>query len=626
VWLNVRMSATHPLRHARKGRARRKPLRKRWWFWTLIVLVLVLLVVAAYGAWVGTRALEAKSELEAAQAKVSELKAQALALDIDGAVKTYDAVAVHTGRAVELANDPYWTGGEWIPFAGPNLRAVRELAEATDAVVTDVVSPLMGVAGSLDPASLAPKDGALDITPFVTAVPALAEANAGLASVKADIESIPTEGTIDQVAAAKTQITGLLTQLDEPLALLNQIVPLIAPALGSEAPRTYVIMFQNPAEARALGGTALSFSVMKVDKGRIELQETIPAAYGNFTQYKSTVVPAPDGAIPLYGADYGMFIANVTVRPSFPDTARITQEMWLREFGYNVDGIVSVDPVALSYILRATDPIQLSSGDVLSSETLVPLLLNTVYQRFNSGNVVRDNIAQDVVYSEVVGATFGRLTSGPLNPQALIAALMQGTAERRILMYSARAEETAQLTAFGLTGELPVSDATTDRIGVYFQDNVGAKMNFYLQQAVHLQQATCRPDGRSNYRVSVDLTNAVDPALVKTLSPSILGQFKREKVKKGDQRMVVMIYAPPGSEIIGAGLNGKPQNLVDYHDEAYPVRKMVVTIPAGGTSSLSYDIVAPAAGPKILEAAITPMVNPTAVDSTPLDCATVPAG
>jgi hypothetical protein len=625
LWLNGRMPDAIAHRRIRRNNGRQKRFFTRWWFW-LIIVVVVLALVGAYAAWVGSRALAAKEELETAQSLVSEMKTQALAFDIEGAVETYESVATHTGRAVELANDPFWKAGESVPFAGPNLRAVRELAEVTDAVVTDVVSPLMDVAGSLDPAALTPKDGALDVAPFVAAVPALAKANEGLVTVKADAEAIQTEGTIDQVAAAQKQITGLLTQLDEPLALLNQIVPLLGPALGSDGPRNYVIMFQNPAEARALGGTALSFALVKVDQGKIELQNSIAAGYGNFTQWGSSVVPPPDGVEEIYGTDYGIFIANVTVRPSFPDTARITQEMWLRQFGFNVDGIVSIDPVALSYILRATDPIPLSSGDVLAPDTLVPLLLNTVYQRYNSGKIEKDNIAQDAVYSEAVAATFGRLTSGPLDPKALIEALLQGTTERRILMYSARPEETAQLSAYGLTGDLPVSDATTDRVGVYFQDNVGAKMNYYLQQAVHLSQAVCRPDGRSNYRVSVDLTNAVDPAQVSAISPSILGMYKYQKVKKGDQRLVVMIYAPPGSEIVGAGLNGKAQDLDPYHDEAYPVRKMVVPVPAGKTVSLSYDIVASAPGVRALEAVVTPLVSPTAVDTTPLDCATVPAG
>jgi len=589
-------------------------------------VVLVLAALAAYAAWVGTRALEAKDELESAQSEITELKAQALAFDMAGAVKTYDSVAGHTAKAAELANDPFWKAIEWVPVAGPNLRAVRELAEATDAVITDVVDPLMGVAENLDPASLAPKDGALDLAPLVAAVSAISEANEGLARVSAAVTAIETEGTIDQVSAAQKQVSGLLEQLQEPLAVLNRVVPLLAPAMGSEAPRTYVIMFQNPAESRALGGTALSFALLKMDAGRIELQATIAAGLDNFRGYDEPVIAMPDGTMDLYEGSYARFIANVTVRPSFTTAAEITQEMWFRQFGYRVDGIISIDPVALSYVLGATEPITLSTGDVLTRDSLVPLLLNGVYQRFNSTNVVKDNIAQDVVYAEAVGATFARLTSGPLDPMALVNALLQGWNEHRVLYWSANAGEQAQLAEFGLNGELPVSDDKTDRVGVYFQDNVGSKMNYYLQQTVHLAQNTCRTDGRESYRVTVDLGNGIDPTLAKSLSPSIVGQWKPEKVKRGDQRMIVMLYAPPGTTITAKSINGAPTAMDAFHDTTYPVSKTVVTIPAGAISTVSFDVVAAEPGRKTIEALITPMVNPTTVLNEDLDCATVPAG
>ena len=281
--------------------------------------------------------------------------------------------------------------------------------------------------------------------------------------------------------------------------------------------------------------------------------------------------PVPNGAEAVYPYGvFGTFIANATLRPSFTTAAEITQETWRQQCGYTVDGILSIDPVALGYILRATDPITLSSGDVLTSTSLVPFLLNTVYLRFNSGDSVADNFEQDQIYDEAVSATFGRLTSGSLNPKVLIAALMQGWDERRVLYWSAHEDEQAQLAAIGLNGELPVSDVTTDRVGVYFQDHVGSKLNYYLQQSVHLATASCRDDDRQNYRVTVDFGSVV-PADVGALSPSIVGQWEREGLRAGVQRMVVMLYAPPGSQIVGASLNGQPVALESLHDTDHPV-------------------------------------------------------
>ena len=51
-------------------------LSTRWWFWMIIAVALVLMGTAA---WVRTRGLAAKAELEAAQAQVSPLKADVAA-------------------------------------------------------------------------------------------------------------------------------------------------------------------------------------------------------------------------------------------------------------------------------------------------------------------------------------------------------------------------------------------------------------------------------------------------------------------------------------------------------------------------------------------------------------------
>ena len=116
------------------------------------------------------------------------------------------------------------------------------------------------------------------------------------------------------------------------------------------------------------------------------------------------------------------------------------------------------------------------------------------------------------------------------------------------------------------------------------------------------------------------------PAAVGALSPSIVGQWELEGLRAGVQRMIVMLYAPPGSQIVGASLNGQPVALESLHDTDYPVGKLVVSVAPGATVSMSYDLIAAEAGEKALEAQITPMVNATFVDEQPLDCATVPAG
>jgi hypothetical protein len=585
--------------------------------------VFVVLVVGVGGAWVGVRGLQAKSELESAQALVSQLKTQALKQDIPGATKTFKKLRVHSEKARELTSDPIWRVAEFVPVLGRNLTVVRELADVTNDVVVHAVGPLIQVASAVTPAALAPKDGAINLKPIQSAVAPVNTANKAIQSAVTAVDNIDAAGTISQLSAAKGKLSTLLGSVAPLMQTLHTVLPLLPPAMGSDGPRTYVVMFQNNAEARALGGTALSFASITVDKGKISPPVTVPAGLQNFPMYDSSVIPVPDGVPGVYLDTFGTFIANATVRPSFVSAAEITSTMWKDKFGAVPDGIISIDPVALSYFLRATGPIPLSSGDVLTDKTVVPLLLNEVYQRYNSGNIGKDNAAQDAIYREAVSATFAHLSGGKFDAKALIAAMVQGWSEQRLLFWSSHKDEQMQFVKLGLNGELPKSDKTTDRVGVYFQDAVGSKMDYYLSQNVHLSQAVCRADGRANYRVSINLTNNIPANAAKSISPSILGNWKHEKLKPGEQRMDVILYAPPGSTITGATVDGAAVDLKKLHDTDYPVGKRQVMFLPGATANVTYDIIAAKPGKKKLAADVTPMVHPTAIDTIPLDCATV---
>ena len=601
--------------------------RRRAGLWSVVWRIVAFAVVVAVAAiaWVAVRALQAKSELEAAEVLLGELKSQALVFDVYGAQAALEKIAVHTDAAMELTSDPVWRVGEYVPFAGANLTAFRELAAVTGGVVERVIAPLLDAAKGITPATLAPTAGVIDLGPVIAASPAIEAASDGAADALRDVQAIDVSGVLEPLVEARNRTVGLLNDIAPVLTKLGATVPLMPAMLGAEGARTYVVMFQNPAEARALGGAALSFAVLRVDSGRIDLDTTAAAAL-DFRVSNEPVVPTPEGTAEVYGGTFARFIANATVRPSFSSAAEITREIWFRHFGYWIDGVISIDPVALSYVVGATDPITLSTGDVLTRETLVPLLLNEVYQRYNSADLTANNVAQDAVYGEAVSAMFTRLTSDLLDPGPLLEALILGWQEHRLLYWSAHSDEQAQLAGLGLHGEFPVSDAATDRVGVYFQDNVGAKLNFYLKQTVHLAKNSCRADGRESYRVAVDLHNGIDPAAASTLAPAIVGNSVMEGVGIGFQRMIVMLYAPPGSTIVARAVDGTAIGMDALHDTTYPVSRIVVTIPPGGVTTASFDIVAAAPGSRALEALVTPMVNPTTVLDEVLDCATGDVG
>lgn len=393
----------------------------------------MLVGVVAAVAWIGVRALLAKSELEAAQDQFGTLKKQALAFDAKGAAATLDEVAGHTSRADTFTWDPIWRLAEFVPLVGPNLTAVRELAGVTNQTIDGVVRPLMSVASVIDPKSLQPKDGAIDVAPFVAAAEPVAAANASLTDVLARAEAIPSD-TVGPVRDARTKILDLLTEVAPMLSSANAIVPLLPTAMGADGPRYYALMFQNSAEPRALGGAALSFTLIELDNGKLTLKETVAASTGAFSHYPESVIPIPDGAEVVYpSGEFATFIPEASARPSFTTAGEIVTEMWKRQFGQQLDGVISIDPIALSYVLRATGPINMGKGDVLDENSLVPLLLNGVYLRYGDLPPKKANAEHDALYAKIVAAVFGALTGGDLDAKKLMSALAQGWDERRIL-------------------------------------------------------------------------------------------------------------------------------------------------------------------------------------------------
>jgi hypothetical protein len=588
-------------------------------FWVIPVVVVLAAV-----AWVGVRGLLAKGELEQAQTLVSELRAEASGLEFEALGPTYDTLVGRAATARALTSDPVWRVLEFVPFLGRNLTVTRELAAVTDDTVS-AVGPLVGLAATLDSEALAPVNGAIPLGPIQEAVPLVHDATQRLTALEATTRTLDVSFAVGPVVAARDRLAGLLGGVVPELQTADTLVPLLPPMLGSEGPRSYVVMFQNNAEARSLGGTALSFALISIDAGKISLVDTVPAGFDNFPSLNDSIIPVPDGFEQIYPTGFGRFIANATLRPSYPSAASIVFENWRVARGITPDGVISVDAVGLSYILRATGPISLSTGDVLDSDSVVRILLNEVLQRVNTGDLRADNAAQDLVYSEAVSQTFGRLSSGQFDVPALLASVMQGFSEHRFAYWSSDPAQQTAVADAALADDLPQSTDTTDAVGIYLNDYVGAKLNYYLRTAVTTSAGACGADGLWVHRVSMQLSSILPPESVPGLSPSILGEYKREKLAPGVQRLMLFVYAPPGSTILGASVDGVPVTLVPLHDTDYPVARVIVTVPPGAATVMTVDLQMDHADERALDLQVTPLIATPVRSVADLGCDTVPA-
>lgn len=582
-----------------------------------VVLTLVLLLALAV-AWVGVRGVLAKNHLEAAVGDVDMLRSNLTQGDGAAAKKTAERLESNAASARSLTGDPVWGAAEYVPFFGPNLRAVREVAVVVDDVAHGAVSPVAGVVGGLNQDSFAPKGGKVDLAPIEHAQPAVAKATRTLASAGKDAAGIDTSGTLSPVTRAVDQLRNALSSVAQQADVANRIVQLAPAMLGHDGDRKYLLLFQNNAELRAGGGIPGAVALLDVQDGRIHLENQ--SAGGSFGPYDKPVLPLDEETEGLYGAITGRYMQDVTLTPRFDTSAELARAMWKQKFGDQVDGVLALDPVTLGYMLKATGPVQLPTGDTLTSDNAAKVLLSDVYAKYPDPSV------QDVFFASAASAVFDKVSSGGFDAKQFIAGLTQAAGENRVRLWSANSAEERQISGTAVAGDLPTETAQSREFGVYLNDATGAKMDYYLQKDVAVGSAVCRADGRPTSVVVVTLKSTA-PADAATSLPEYVTGAGNFGVEPGKVRTNVLVYAPKDAIYLSATQDGKPAGVQPALDGDNAVVQTQVLLSPGQTTTLRIAFLGDAANAKAaVRAESTPGVQQTEVQPAKFTCLDPTAG
>ena len=518
------------------------------------------------------RALAARSDLEASVSLVSTIKDDIAKGDVAAARTSSDELVKKAGSARSLTSDPIWRAAEIVPWVGGNLAAVRQVSDVVANVAEQSIAPLATTADTINLSTFKPVHGAIPLEPLVKAQPVLVKANAAMQTQLVRTDAISTSGTIGPVSKAVDQLKTSLQSAGQITDAVSRAAQLLPAMLGQNGPRNYLLLFQNSAELRSTGGITGALALVHVQNGAISLAQQ--AADTDFPHYPSPVLPLTDETTNLYQPIVGEYIQDVNLTPQFPVAAQLAREMWKRQFGSDVDGVLTLDPVALSYLLKATGPITLATGDQLTSDNAVKLLLSDTYVHY------ADPKLHDAFFASAAAAVFAKVAGGSFDPATMITQLAKAGSERRILVWSSNADEEKSLAQTTLAGELPTSTADQTRFGVYLNDNTAAKMDYYLRTSIGLGQATCRADKRPTYAVSVTLSSDA-PADAATSLPAYVTGGGVSGVAPGTVQTIVSVYAPKGATLLGATSEGKQYPLNWATMDGHAVGAVIIALKPG---------------------------------------------
>jgi hypothetical protein len=576
------------------------------------VLGATLLLAVLGAAWVGIRGVLAYGHLRDAQQTAAAVRDNLA--DPATAGDAISDLAADTGAAHALTSDPVWNLAEGLPWAGPQLAAVATVAASLDDVASTALQPLSEVASSFSVDALRPQGGRLDLTPLQQISGAAQTATDGVGAAAASVSSIDRTALVAPVRDAVDEVGDLLTEAGIATDALARATKLIPSMLGADAPRNYLVLFQNNAEWRSLGGIPGAMALIHTEGGAMSL--AAQESSSDYHRYDDAVLPLGDEILAIYGNRPGRWIQNVTQVPDFAVSGALAREMWAREHGgQQVDGVISLDPVALSYLLTATGPITLPTGDVLTPETAVPLLLNDVYARYTRP------ADQDAFFAMAAASVFAKLSSGDVDPTALVTALTRAGGENRLLLWSTHEEEQSLLAETTLAGGLPESDADAARFGVYVNDGTGSKMDFYQNANATLAWSACTrgtsgtPGTATGDAVLTVTIGNTAPADAANLPAYITGEGAFG-VPAGITRTIGYLYLPEGFELVDAVMSDGTGFGGGMHD-GRRVLSFAIDLPPGGSATAT--VTARATNPvaATLEAVVTPTLTPpTAVAAT----------
>lgn len=555
----------------------------------LVIIAVVLSAIIVIGAYFVISAVLVANEVKAAAATVTSLQgADITADDASGNLKTTsDELRKHADAAYIHTSNPIWAMAGKLPGYGGDVEAIRTSVDVLHQVADDALPLIIDAVSDVDVSRITIADGSVSVPGIRQAAPKLAKANGIIADANGKFQSIDgvTLGALQRQLKPAREKFVTLAETSDTLSRGAQLLPSMLGLDDPNATRTYLVLAQNNAEVRTTGGIAGAFGLVSVKGGKVEMHDFISTSeFGSFDQ---PVVPLQSDERDIFGDKLGEFMQDVNFTPDFSRTGQIAKAMWEAKRGDTIDGVISMDPVFLQRVLSAVGPVTVDGGNgvsmTLDGSNTAQSLLNKVY--FD----LPDSTDQDKFFGLATKASFDKiLHSSSANPSELVKQVISSAEDGHLYVWSAREDEQKLLDGTLVGGTLVTkesggymgSKAPRQVIGVYYNDAMASKMDWYLDRSVEDKLVQTYPNGRERHEITIRMRNTLSAGDVEGLPDYIIGTLENGAVK-GNIQFVNYLYVPAGGAVpeYAAGPNGDKGDDYAIHDGLTVVAKQVSLAP-----------------------------------------------
>lgn len=456
----------------------------------------------------------------------------------------------------------------------PDAQAVEGVADAamlaTDAARAGLrAATRLGTSGEEIAAAIF-SDGRLDLETLGAVQPHISRVAALLGEAESAINDDATP-LLDLVADLHRKAVDEVSEAADSATSADQVLQALPGLFGAEGgERTYLLAFQALGEARATGGLVGFHGVLSASDGELSVGDLAP-----LTKTFSQPLASPTDASGWYEENYGPQSAlvqpqQVNTSPNFPEVARVLMAMFEERTPHSYDGVIMMDPVALSELMAGMAPIAVDGFDQqVDSSNVVDVLLRRSYVDFTPAE-------QNVFLGAVIEEFWQRIADGEFDAPAFMAGLGRAIDSGHLKVHVTDEQGSKAMAA--IDADSDYADYAPN-VQMVFHNNYSAnKVDYYLRRSLETR-IRLKTGGIAEVETVVVMRNTAPEGPASEL----LGPAERYRPDDppGMNRMLINVLLPLEGEVGSWRQEGKRLEPIVYEDESHPVAWNVLEMRPG---------------------------------------------
>jgi hypothetical protein len=393
-----------------------------------------------------------------------------------------------------------------------------------------------------------------------------------LSALDAAVASIPSGSLFGAIQHLRADAQMAQGRLDGPVRAGLTILQTLPSIVGTGTHR-YLILLTNPGEERGGGGFIGAVGTVVFQDGQLVSSNFMDS---QFSDALVTNIPAPPPIEEITGTN--LVLSDSNWSPNFPTSAALAATFYTQATGLPIDGVINVDPIALSYVLQVIGNVQVPPYPQVVSASNTLLELNYIINMARPGDPGKAYLAP---FGHAVIDAALRTPRSKWVP--LATALQRGAAEKHIVLEFDDSQLEQLVMNAGIGGVLP-QNPRGDALLVADSNLSGTKGDLFVTRQYALQATV---DARGHVQDRLTLTYH-DPPETASANAALLVN------SGGLYEDYLRVYLPPAANFddLRVSESGAPAQSVSPEDFGVEDNRQWVAydliLDANGTTTVTF--------------------------------------